>query len=68
MTGLILAMARAAGEVAAHACGSEKGCTGSSFRYIVSYFHPEREFMNLAYLVYDVGFQSPNSQAAKPVV
>ena len=24
--------------------------------------------MNLAYLVYDVGFQSPNSQAAKPVV
>ena len=31
-------------------------------------FHPEREFMHLAYLIYDVGFQSPNSQAAKPMV
>ena len=31
------------------------------------YIHPEREFMHLAYLVYDVGFQSPNSQAAKPM-
>ncbi|MEY3032515.1 MAG: Phosphate transport system permease protein PstA, partial [Planctomycetota bacterium] len=30
--------------------------------------HPEREFMHLAYLIYDVGFQSPNSQAAQPMV
>jgi phosphate transport system permease protein len=32
------------------------------------FIHPDREFMHLAYLVYDVGFQSPNSQAAKPMV
>jgi hypothetical protein len=32
------------------------------------FVHPEREFMHLAYLIYDVGFQSPNSQAAKPMV
>jgi phosphate transport system permease protein len=32
------------------------------------YVHPEREFMHLAYLIYDVGFQSPNSQAAQPMV
>jgi phosphate transport system permease protein len=32
------------------------------------FVHPEREFMHLAYLIYDVGFQSPNSQAAQPMV
>jgi len=32
------------------------------------FVHPEREFMHLAYLIYDVGFQSPNSEAAKPMV
>jgi phosphate transport system permease protein len=32
------------------------------------FVHPEREFMHLAFLIYDVGFQSPNSQAAKPMV
>jgi phosphate transport system permease protein len=32
------------------------------------FIHPEREFMHLAYLIYDVGFQSPNAQAARPMV
>ena len=32
------------------------------------FIHPEREFMHLAYLIYDLGFQSPNSQAARPLV
>ena len=69
MTGLILAMARAAGEVAPlMLVGVKKVALDLPFDTSFPYFHPEREFMNLAYLVYDVGFQSPNSQAAKPVV
>jgi phosphate transport system permease protein len=32
------------------------------------FIHPEREFMHLAYLIYDVGLQSPDSQAARPLV
>ena len=69
MTGLILAMARGAGEVAPLMLVGVKKLAldlpiDSSFPFI----HPEREFMHLAYLIYDVGFQSPNSQAAKPMV
>lgn len=69
MTGLILAMARAAGEVAPlMLVGVKKVALDLPFDTSFPFIHPEREFMHLAYLVYDVGFQSPNSQAAKPMV
>jgi len=69
MTGLILAMARAAGEVAPlMLVGVKKVALDLPIDTSFPFIHPDREFMHLAYLVYDVGFQSPNSQAAKPMV
>ena len=69
MTGLILAMARGAGEVAPlMLVGVKKLATDLPIDGTFPFIHPEREFMHLAYLIYDVGFQSPNSQAAKPMV
>ena len=69
MTGLILAMARGAGEVAPlMLVGVKKLALDLPIDGTFPYVHPEREFMHLAYLIYDVGFQSPNSQAAKPMV
>jgi phosphate transport system permease protein len=32
------------------------------------YIHLERKFMHLGFHIYDVGFQSPNVEAAKPMV
>ena len=32
------------------------------------FVHPERKFMHLGFHIYDVGFQSPNVEAAKPLV
>jgi len=69
MTGLILAMARAAGEVAPlMLVGVKKIALDLPIDTSFPFIHPEREFMHLAYLVYDIGFQSSNSQAAKPMV
>ena len=69
MTGLILAMARGAGEVAPlMLVGVKKLATDLPIDGTFPFIHPEREFMHLAYLIYDVGFQSPNSQAAQPLV
>ncbi|MGA0038230.1 MAG: phosphate ABC transporter permease PstA [Pirellulales bacterium] len=69
MTGLILAMARGAGEVAPlMLVGVKKLASDLPIDGVFPYIHPEREFMHLAYLIYDVGFQSPNSQAAQPMV
>ena len=69
MTGLILAMARGAGEVAPlMLVGVKKVATDLPIDGTFPFIHPEREFMHLAYLIYDVGFQSPNSQAAQPMV
>ncbi|MBT3211176.1 MAG: phosphate ABC transporter permease PstA [Planctomycetaceae bacterium] len=69
MTGLILAMARAAGEVAPlMLVGVKKVALDLPIDTSFPFIHPEREFMHLAYLVYDIGFQSSNSQAAKPMV
>ncbi|NDC54657.1 MAG: phosphate ABC transporter permease PstA [Planctomycetia bacterium] len=69
MTGLILAMARGAGEVAPlMLVGVKKLAVDLPIDGTFPFIHPEREFMHLAYLIYDVGFQSPNSQAAKPMV
>jgi phosphate transport system permease protein len=69
MTGLILAMARGAGEVAPlMLVGVKKLALELPVDGTFPFVHPEREFMHLAYLIYDVGFQSPNSQAAQPMV
>jgi phosphate transport system permease protein len=69
MTGLILAMARGAGEVAPlMLVGVKKLALELPIDGTFPFIHPEREFMHLAFLIYDVGFQSPNSQAAKPMV
>ena len=69
MTGLILAMARGAGEVAPlMLVGVKKLALELPVDGRFPFIHPEREFMHLAYLIYDVGFQSPNSQAARPMV
>ncbi len=69
MTGLILAMARGAGEVAPlMLVGVKKLALDLPVDGTFPFIHAEREFMHLAYLIYDVGFQSPNSQAAQPMV
>ena len=69
MTGLILAMARGAGEVAPlMLVGVKKLAVDLPIDTEFPYIHASREFMHLSYLVYDVGFQSPNSQAAQPMV
>jgi phosphate transport system permease protein len=69
MTGLILAMARGAGEVAPlMLVGVKKLALDLPVDGSFPFVHPEREFMHLAYLIYDVGFQSADSQAAQPMV
>jgi phosphate transport system permease protein len=32
------------------------------------FIHAERKFMHLGFHIYDLGFQSPDSEAAKPMV
>ncbi len=69
MTGLILAMARGAGEVAPlMLVGVKKESPDLPLDTVFPYIHPERSFLHLAYMIYDVGFQSPDSEAAKPMV
>lgn len=69
MTGMILAMARGAGEVAPlMLVGVKKSAPELPLDTVFPYFHPDRSFMHLAYMIYDVGFQSPDSEAAKPMI
>jgi phosphate transport system permease protein len=69
MTGFILAMARAAGEVAPlMITGVVKLAPQMPVDGVFPYFHLERKFMHLGFHVYDVGFQSPNVEASKPMV
>jgi phosphate transport system permease protein len=69
MTGLILSMARAAGEVAPlMIVGVVKLAPTLPFDLNFPYFHMDRKFMHLGFHIYDVGFQSPNVEAAKPMV
>ena len=69
MTGFILAMARAAGEVAPlMITGVVKLAPQMPVNGVFPYFHLERKFMHLGFHVYDVGFQSPNVEASKPMV
>lgn len=69
LTGLILAMARAAGEVAPlMITGVVKLAPTLPVDGYWPYLHLERKFMHLGFHIYDVGFQSPNVDAARPMV
>lgn len=69
MTGMILAIARAAGEVAPlMLVGVVKFAPSLPFDMNAPFFHLERKFMHLGFHIYDVGFQSPNVEAARPLV
>ncbi len=69
MTGLILAVARAAGEVAPlMLVGVVKVAPNLPIDGNFPYLHLERKFMHLGFQIYDVGFQSPNIEAAQPLV
>lgn len=69
LTGLILAMARAAGEVAPlMITGVVKLAPALPLDGNFPFLHLERKFMHLGFHIYDIGFQSPNVEAAKPMV
>ncbi len=69
LTGLILAMARAAGEVAPlMIVGMVKLAPTLPVDGRFPFVHFERKFMHLGFHIYDVGFQSPNVDATKPLV
>jgi len=69
MTGMILAMARGAGEVAPLLLVGVKDLAPAlPVDGVFPYVHPQRSFMHLAYQIYIVGFKSPNAEAAKPMV
>jgi phosphate transport system permease protein len=69
MTGLILAVARAAGEVAPlMLVGVVKLAPSLAVDANFPFLHLDRKFMHLGFHIYDVGFQSPNVEAARPLV
>ncbi len=69
LTGLILAVARGAGEVAPlMLTGVVKLAPSMPMDGSFPFLHLDRKFMHLGFHIYDVGFQSPNSEAAKPMV
>jgi phosphate transport system permease protein len=69
LTGLILAMARGAGEVAPLILvGVVALAPNLPLDTVFPFFHLERKFMHLGFHIYDLGFQSPDSEAAKPMV
>jgi phosphate transport system permease protein len=69
MTGMILAMARGAGEVAPlMIVGAVKLAPELPIDGVFPFLHPERSFMHLGFHIFDLGFQSQNSEAAKPMV
>lgn len=69
MTGMILAIARAAGEVAPlMLVGVVKSAPELPLDFNAPFLHLDRKFMHLGFHIYDVGFQSPNVEAARPLV
>ena len=69
LTGVILAVARAAGEVAPlMLVGVVKLAPTLPVDGTFPYLHLDRKFMHLGFHIYDVGFQSPNVEAARPLV
>lgn len=69
LTGLILAISRGAGEVAPlMITGVVKLAPTLALDATFPFLHLDRKFMHLGFHIYDVGFQSPNVEAAKPMV
>ncbi len=69
MTGLILSVARAAGEVAPlMMVGVVKLAPSLPLDSNFPFLHLDRKFMHMGFHIYDVGFQSPNVEAARPLV
>jgi len=69
LTGLVLAMARAAGEVAPlMLTGAVKLAPQLPLDSHYPFFHLDRKFMHLGFHIYDLGFQSPNVEAVLPMV
>ena len=69
ITGLVLAIARAAGEVAPlMLVGAVKLAPSLALDGNAPFLHLERKFMHLGFHIYDIGFQSPNVEAARPLV
>ena len=69
LTGLILAISRATGEVAPlMLTGVVKLAPSMPLDSYFPFLHLDRKFMHLGFHIYDVGFQSPNVEAAKPMV
>jgi phosphate transport system permease protein len=69
ITGMILAMARGAGEVAPlMLVGVVKQAVTLPFDSSFPFLHPDRKFMHLGFHIFDLGFQSPDSEAARPMV
>jgi len=68
LTGLILAVSRAAGEVAPlMLTGAVKMAPSLPVDGTVPFLHLQRKFMHLGFHIYDVSMQSPNVEAAKPM-
>ncbi|MCC6824105.1 MAG: ABC transporter permease subunit, partial [Verrucomicrobia subdivision 3 bacterium] len=69
LTGAILAMARGAGEVAPlMLVGAAKQAPNLPLTTEFPFIHADRSFMHLGFHIYDLGLQSPDSQAARPLV
>lgn len=69
LTGLILAMARGAGEVAPlMLVGVIKHVPDLPIDATFPFVHLDQKFMHLGFHIYDLGFQSPDAEAAKPMV
>lgn len=69
LTGMILAMARGAGEVAPlMLVGVVKLAPTLPINSIYPFVHLDQKFMHLGFHIYDLGFQSPDSEMAIPMV
>ena len=69
LTGAILAMARGAGEVAPlMLVGAVKLNQDLPISTQAPFIHADQSFMHLGFHIFDLGFQSPDSQAARPLV
>jgi len=69
LTGVILAMARGAGEVAPlMLVGVVKLAPTLPIDGLAPFLHLDRKFMHLGFHIFDLGFQSPDSDAARPMV
>ncbi len=68
LTGVILAIARAAGEVAPLMIVGMVKLADLPLDHHFPYLHVDRKFMHLGFHIYDVGFQSPDVEATQPLV